>query len=158
MLEKLAPCCAHTAAGNAASAATNQVFIAPPPVGGSAIVTDGTRAAARGLQVQRMTLNKIKAWGFAAALPLPAAAGAQAPGSAERFESLDRNGDGFVSRDEGKDADELNTRFSELDVNNDNQLSLDEYALLEREAREAAVKTRRDRQASRRSSAAGGSK
>jgi hypothetical protein len=80
-------------------------------------------------------------------------------GSEARFNALDRNSDGFVSRDEGKDAEELNTRFSELDTNNDNKLSRDEYAVLEREAREAAAKSAADRRATtRRSSAAGASK
>lgn len=44
-----------------------------------------------------------------------------------RFEALDRNSDGFVSRDEANNATELNTRFSELDTNNDNKLTLQEY-------------------------------
>lgn len=88
---------------------------------------------------------------------------AQAPGSDERFKTLDTNADGYVSRAEGKDAEELNTRFSELDVNNDGKLSREEYGALEREAREAAARNAREprtteRQASRRSSAAGGSR
>ena len=105
-----------------------------------------------------MPLKTLKALALAAIFAAPAAA-AQDAGSAKRFDFLDRNGDGFVSRDEGKDAEELNTRFSELDLNNDGKLSRDEYAVLEREAREAAAKVQRDRQATaRRSSAAGGSK
>jgi hypothetical protein len=76
-------------------------------------------------------------------------------GSDARFNQLDRNGDGFVSRDEGRDAEELNTRFSELDANNDGKLSRDEYAVLEREVVEKLAK---ERQPSRRASAAGGSK
>ena len=83
---------------------------------------------------------------------------AQEPGSDARFRQLDSNADGYVSRAEGNNAEELNTRFSELDVNNDNKLSREEYAALEREAREAAAKNAREQQASRRSSAAGGSK
>jgi hypothetical protein len=80
-------------------------------------------------------------------------------GSETRFDSLDRNGDGFVSRDEGRDAEELHTRFSELDANNDGKLSLDEYALLAHEARQAAAKNLKDPQArAQRSGAAGGSK
>jgi hypothetical protein len=47
--------------------------------------------------------------------------------TAERFDRLDRNGDGFISRDEAKDAAELQTRFSELDRNNDGKLSREEY-------------------------------
>jgi hypothetical protein len=49
---------------------------------------------------------------------------------AERFEQLDRNHDGFLSRDEANDAHELDTRFSELDVNNDGKLSRDEYRVV----------------------------
>jgi ribulose 1,5-bisphosphate carboxylase large subunit-like protein len=48
----------------------------------------------------------------------------------ERFDRLDRNHDGYISRDEAKDASELNTRFSELDKNNDGKLSRDEYNAL----------------------------
>jgi hypothetical protein len=47
------------------------------------------------------------------------------------FERLDKNGDGFVSRDEAQDAAELNTRFSELDRNNDGKLSREEYNALD---------------------------
>ena len=54
--------------------------------------------------------------------------------SAERFDHLDRNRDGFISRDEAKDAPELQTRFSELDTNNDGKLSREEYDALNRSA------------------------
>src|SRR5690242_9600784 len=47
-----------------------------------------------------------------------------------RFDQLDRNGDGFLSRDEANDARELETRFSELDVDNDGKLSRDEYRVV----------------------------
>jgi Ca2+-binding EF-hand superfamily protein len=46
------------------------------------------------------------------------------------FDRLDRNRDGYVSRDEAKDAPELQTRFSELDTNNDGKLSREEYDVL----------------------------
>ena len=90
-------------------------------------------------------------------LALPGSAWTNDTGSEARFRSLDRNGDGFVSRDEGKDAEELNTRFSELDANNDGKLSREEYAVLEREAREAASKNAREKQATARGSSAAGS-
>jgi EF hand domain-containing protein len=47
--------------------------------------------------------------------------------SGGNFDRLDKNHDGFVSRDEANDASELNTRFSELDRNNDGKLSREEY-------------------------------
>ena len=42
------------------------------------------------------------------------------------FSRLDRNNDGFVSRDEAKDATELQGRFTELDRNNDGKISAEE--------------------------------
>ena len=89
------------------------------------------------------------------ALATTGSAWANDAGSEARFNELDRNADGYVSRDEGRDAEELDTRFSELDVNNDGKLSRDEYAVLGREAAEKLVK---ERQTGRRSSAAGGSR
>jgi len=89
------------------------------------------------------------------ALAAASSANANDAGSEARFNDLDRNGDGFISRDEGRDAEELNTRFSELDANNDGKLSRDEYAVLEREAAEKLAK---ERQSPRRPSAAGGSR
>ena len=88
------------------------------------------------------------------AVLLMGSAWANDAGSDARFNDLDRNGDGFVSRDEGRDAEELNTRFSELDTNNDGKLSRDEYAVLQRERAEKLAKERRS---TRRTSAAGGS-
>ena len=87
-----------------------------------------------------MKLNLLKAFAIAATVALPALGIAGEPGTAARFDQLDRNGDGFVSRDEGKDAEELNTRFTELDTNNDNKLTRQEYGALEEEARAAAEK------------------
>jgi len=87
-------------------------------------------------------------------LALAGSAWANDAGSEARFDDLDRNSDGFVSRDEGRDAEELQTRFSELDVNNDGKLSRDEYAVLEHEAAQKQAKDR----SSKRSSAAGASR
>jgi len=104
-------------------------------------------------------LNTVKPAAALAAVAASISVYAQEPGSDARFQRLDTNSDGYVSRAEGKDAEELNTRFSELDVNNDGKLSREEYATLEREAREtAAKKAGEQQQASRRPSAAGGSK
>jgi hypothetical protein len=54
-----------------------------------------------------------------------------------RFEALDKNHDGFISRDEAKDASELDTRFTELDANNDGKLSREEYNAVNASARGA---------------------
>src|SRR6267142_2287692 len=53
------------------------------------------------------------------------------------FDRLDRNRDGFISRDEARDANELKTRFSELDKDNDGKLSREEYDALDMGARGA---------------------
>lgn len=52
-----------------------------------------------------------------------------------RFDALDKNHDGYISRDEAKNASELDTRFSELDTNNDGKLSRSEYRALRSSAR-----------------------
>ena len=57
------------------------------------------------------------------------------------FERLDKNHDGYISRDEAKDASELNTRFTELDRNNDGKLSRDEYSALNESSRGATGTT-----------------
>lgn len=70
----------------------------------------------------------------------PAGKGASTAGATSnrgRFEALDKNHDGYVSRDEAKDASELDTRFSELDRNNDGKLSAEEYNALNSSARGA---------------------
>lgn len=51
------------------------------------------------------------------------ATGATATGG---FGGIDRNNDGYISRDEARDA-EWNNRFSELDKDNDGRLSRSEY-------------------------------
>jgi hypothetical protein len=73
--------------------------------------------------------------GAALAQSKPAAAtqaGASSPGSA-LFSRLDRNKDGFVSRDEAKDTAELQGRFVELDKNNDGKISEAEMRALDAE-------------------------
>ena len=69
--------------------------------------------------------------------PGTASPGTGSSANATRFDSLDKNRDGFISRDEAKDAMELNTRFSELDKNNDGKLSREEYNALDTSARGA---------------------
>ncbi len=61
--------------------------------------------------------------------------GTGATSNRTRFDQLDKNHDGYISRDEAKDAPELNTRFSELDKNNDGKLSREEYDALDTGAR-----------------------
>ena len=85
-----------------------------------------------------MDRNLMIALGLTAAL----AAGMSAAGAARderakasgrvdaRFDALDRNHDGFLSRDEAEEARELDTRFSELDANNDGKLSREEYRVV----------------------------
>ena len=93
-------------------------------------------------------IRTLIAFAAAGVLALPMAASAaddrdSAAGRtrADRFDELDKNHDGFISRDEGKDAEELNTRFSELDTNNDNKLSREEYGALKQNARGATGAT-----------------
>lgn len=46
--------------------------------------------------------------------------------TADGFGAIDRNNDGYISRDEARDAT-WNSRFSELDKDNDGRLSRSEY-------------------------------
>ena len=68
---------------------------------------------------------------IAAALAAPALA--QSPGrtttDAGGFAAIDRNGDGYISRDEARDAT-WNSRFSELDKDNDGRLTQEEFGAL----------------------------
>ena len=57
-----------------------------------------------------------------------------------RFDALDKNHDGYISRDEAKNASELDTRFSELDTNNDGKLSRSEYGTLQSSARGSTMR------------------
>ena len=61
-----------------------------------------------------------------------------------RFDALDKNRDGYISRDEAKDAEELNTRFTELDMNNDGKLSREEYNVVNANKRGASGATAKD--------------
>jgi len=51
--------------------------------------------------------------------------------SAALFERLDKNKDGFVTRDEARDATELQGRFAELDKDNDGKISASEMRELD---------------------------
>lgn len=74
-----------------------------------------------------MRLKCLFALVLAAAWAGPALATGDARSADRRFDELDRNHDGFLSRDEANDARELQARFSELDANNDGKLSRAEY-------------------------------
>ena len=56
--------------------------------------------------------------------------GATTPGAA-LFERLDKNKDGFVTRDEARDATELQGRFAELDKDNDGKISAAEMRAMD---------------------------
>jgi 2-methylcitrate dehydratase PrpD len=58
--------------------------------------------------------------------------------SAEGFAAMDRNKDGYLSRDEARDA-VWNSRFSEVDTDNDERLSEREFNTLESTASGAAA-------------------
>jgi len=74
-----------------------------------------------------MSFKPLIALALASAALLASPMGRAADAADRRFEELDRNHDGFLSRDEANDARELDTRFSELDADNDGKLSRDEY-------------------------------
>jgi hypothetical protein len=52
-------------------------------------------------------------------------------GSTALFNRLDRNSDGFISRDEARDATELQGRFAELDKDNDGKISAAEMRAMD---------------------------
>jgi len=85
-------------------------------------------------------IKTLIAVAVAGAFALPVAA---APSASDdtRFDQLDKNHDGFISRDEAKDAAELNTRFTELDKNNDNKLTREEYEAVNADTRGATGAT-----------------
>ena len=63
-------------------------------------------------------------------------------GSAALFDRLDTNKDGFVTRDEARDATELQGRFAELDTDNDGKISRSEMRGLDKDRRGAAGSTK----------------
>lgn len=74
-----------------------------------------------------MNLKPLIALALASAALLAGPMSRAADAADQRFDELDRNHDGFLSRDEANDARELDTRFSELDADNDGKLSRNEY-------------------------------
>lgn len=58
--------------------------------------------------------------------PQEGSATGRTTGSSALFNRLDKNNDGFVSRDEARDATELQGRFAELDKDNDGKISANE--------------------------------
>ena len=72
--------------------------------------------------------------------PKTAPAGSTSP-SAALFDRLDKNKDGFVTREEARDATELQGRFAELDKDNDGKISRSEMRALDGE-RSAAGRTK----------------
>ena len=84
-----------------------------------------------------MNLKSAVAWAVAAALAAPVLA-QKAPRStddktastaASSFAAMDRNNDGYLSRDEIRDVPWSN-RFSELDQDNDGRISQSEFEAL----------------------------
>lgn len=73
---------------------------------------------------------------------LGSSASGRTTGSAALFERLDKNSDGFVTRDEARDATELQGRFAELDKDNDGKLSAGEMRGLDGDRRGAAGSTK----------------
>jgi hypothetical protein len=86
-----------------------------------------------------MKLNTALAIAVAAAVAVPFAASAEADkakssastekadrGATAGFSAIDKNHDGYISRDEARDA-EWSNRFSELDKDNDGRLSQGEF-------------------------------
>jgi Ca2+-binding EF-hand superfamily protein len=88
-----------------------------------------------------MTLKSILAVALAAAIATPVAAQQTAPEKTapekvrqakiqdKGFAELDRNKDGYLSRDEAKDV-LWNSRFSEIDKDNDERISQSEFEAL----------------------------
>lgn len=69
-------------------------------------------------------------------------ASGRSTGSAALFDRLDKNQDGFVTRDEARDATELQGRFAEADKDNDGKISRSEMRALDNDRRSAAGSTK----------------
>ena len=54
------------------------------------------------------------------------------PGAAHAFRSLDRNGDGYVTRDEARRDDAVERAFDVADRNGDGKLDPEEFRLIPR--------------------------
>jgi hypothetical protein len=63
--------------------------------------------------------------------------------SVRGFPAMDRNNDGYISRDEARDAPWSN-RFSEMDKDNDSRLSLGEYDAMVQQGAAGATRNERD--------------
>jgi hypothetical protein len=79
-----------------------------------------------------MNLRNVAACSLAAACATPVFA-QQATGTPGGFGAMDRNQDGYISRDEARDAPWSN-RFSEFDKDNDGRLSPGEYDALRQDS------------------------
>jgi hypothetical protein len=79
-----------------------------------------------------MKLKSVMTVAVAAAIASPLLA-QQPSGTPGGFGAMDRNGDGYISRDEARDAPWSN-RFSEFDKDNDSRLSLGEYDAMRQSA------------------------
>jgi hypothetical protein len=119
-----------------ASAASDRIVVAQGGGGGGADGPDmanrqpGTTSSQPGM-MESDKMNAGRSEGAQRSAVGPA-------GTSTNFDRLDRNGDGYISRDEAKDAAELQTRFSELDRNNDDKLSREEYDALNHGSRVGA--------------------
>jgi hypothetical protein len=80
-----------------------------------------------------MKLKTVMTLAIAAACAAPVLAQMADRGTPGGFGTMDRNQDGYISRDEARDAPWSN-RFSEFDRDNDGRLSLGEYDAMRQNA------------------------
>jgi Ca2+-binding EF-hand superfamily protein len=86
-----------------------------------------------------MKYGTLIAAAVATAFALPVAAqssatgdrSSAATGASGTYHSLDKNRDGFISRDEAASDTSMTGRFSELDKDNDGRISQSEFAALD---------------------------